>query len=129
MRKTPQRRAIAEAMAESLDFRSAQDIHDYLRAQGHTIGLATVYRTLTSMADAGDLDVLRGADGEARYRQCETTTHHHHLTCRVCNQAVEISGPGIERWTYDISKAHGYVDIDHTLELVGTCSACARKES
>ncbi|EYR63746.1 peptide ABC transporter substrate-binding protein [Actinotalea ferrariae CF5-4] len=125
-RMTRQRTAVADALSTVEDFRSAQQLHELLRDQGHGIGLATVYRTLQSLAEAGDVDVLRTSDGESVYRRCERREHHHHLMCRSCGTTVEIDGPAVETWAAQIGSRHGFTDIDHTIELFGTCSACAR---
>lgn len=123
VRPTRQRLAVAEVLASFDDFRSAQEIHDLLGQRGERVGLATVYRTLQSFADAGELDVLRTEEGEAIYRRC-STTHHHHLVCRSCGATVEVEGPAVERWTNAIAAEHGYSDLSHTLELFGICPAC-----
>ena len=96
-RPTRQRKAVAAALGDVEDFRSAQDIHALLKERGDDVGLTTVYRTLTALADAGDIDVLRTPDGESVYRQC-STGHHHHLVCRQCGLTVEIEGPAVEAW-------------------------------
>lgn len=123
VRPTRQRLAVAEVLASFDDFRSAQEIHDLLGQRGERVGLATVYRTLQSFADAGELDMLRTEEGEAIYRRC-STTHHHHLVCRSCGATVEVEGPAVERWTNAIAAEHGYSDLSHTLELFGICPAC-----
>ena len=122
-RPTRQRRAVAACLGSFDDFRSAQDIHDLLRRNGENVGLSTVYRTLQALADSGEVDVLRTEDGEAIYRRC-STTHHHHLVCRVCGRTVEVEGPTVERWTRTVAAAHGYADVSHTLEIFGTCAMC-----
>ena len=122
-RPTRQRMAVAAALASVDDFRSAQEIHDLIVQQGDTVGLATVYRTLQRLAESGEVDMLRSEDGEAIWRQC-SETHHHHLVCRGCGATVEVEGPAVERWTDTIAAEHGYADISHTLELFGTCPAC-----
>ena len=123
-RMTRQRTAVADALTTVEDFRSAQQLHEHLRDQGHGIGLATVYRTLQGLAEAGVVDVLRTDDGESVYRRCERSEHHHHLVCRSCGATVEIDGPAVEAWAAQIGASHGYSDISHTIELVGTCAAC-----
>jgi Fur family ferric uptake transcriptional regulator len=123
-RVTRQRIAVAEALIEVDDFRSAQQLHEYLRAHGDSIGLATVYRTLQALAEARQVDVLRTADGESLYRRCERREHHHHLVCRSCGATVEIDGPNVESWAAQVGAAHGFTDIEHTIELFGTCQAC-----
>lgn len=123
VRPTRQRRAVAVAVASFDDFRSAQDIHDLLRQNGENVGLSTVYRTLQTLADGGEVDMLRTEDGEAIYRRC-STTHHHHLVCRSCGRTVEVEGPTVERWSDSVASEHGFSDVSHTLEIFGTCPAC-----
>ena len=50
-RSTRQRTAVVGALDEIDDFRSTQEIHDYLRGKGENVGLTTVYRTLTALAE------------------------------------------------------------------------------
>lgn len=118
-RPTRQRRAVSAALEKFDDFRSAQEIHDLLDG----VGLSTVYRTLQAMADAGQIDMLRSESGEAIYRRC-SSTHHHHLVCRDCGATVEVEGPAVEKWTAAIAASHGYSEVSHTLELFGTCPSC-----
>jgi Fur family ferric uptake transcriptional regulator len=124
LRSTRQRRAVAAALQEFDDFRSAQEVHEALKATGDNVGLSTVYRALQAMADAGELDMLRSEGGEAVYRRC-SGSHHHHLVCRSCGATVEVEGPTVERWTRAVAAAHGYADVSHTLEIFGTCSRCS----
>ncbi|MCB7135423.1 Fur family transcriptional regulator [Cellulosimicrobium marinum] len=122
---TRQRAAVSDALEDLDDFRSAQQLHEILRSRGDSVGLATVYRTLQSLADGGDVDVLRTEDGENLYRRCERREHHHHLVCRACGRTVEIDGPTVEAWATHVGATHGFVDIQHTVELFGTCESCA----
>lgn len=120
-RLTRQQRAVLEALAGQAEFRSAQELHEKLDG---SVGLATVYRTLQKLSDAGEVDMLRSADGEAIYRRC-SDTHHHHLVCRSCGATVEVEGPAVERWTRAMAAEHGYSEVSHTLEIFGTCPACS----
>ena len=123
VRPTRQRKAIAEVLGTNEEFLSAQEIHDLLRRGGDSIGLSTVYRTVQALADAGEVDVLRTEGGEAVYRRC-SDTHHHHLVCRSCGATVEVEGPAVEKWTRAVAGEHGFTDVSHTLEIFGTCSSC-----
>ena len=124
-RPTRQRTAVAAALTGVTGFVSAQDLHEKLRAGGESVGLTTVYRHLQALADAGEVDVLRTHDGEAAYRQCAVEDHHHHLVCRTCGRAEEVTGPAVEAWAEAVGAEHGFVDITHTVEIFGTCAACA----
>lgn len=125
-RATRQRAAVAAVLADTTDFRSAQDLHAILRDRGERVGLTTVYRTLQALADSGEVDMLRSADGETVYRHCSSEAHHHHLVCRKCGRTVEVEGPDVERWAEKVGAAHGFVDVTHTVEVFGTCPDCAR---
>jgi Fur family ferric uptake transcriptional regulator len=122
-RPTKQRLAVLDALGSVDDFRSAQEVHEILASSGSPVGLATVYRTLQLYADQGDVDVLRREDGEAIYRRC-SQTHHHHLVCRSCGATVEVEGPTVERWTSAMAAEHGFTAVSHTLEIFGTGAAC-----
>ena len=124
-RSTRQRAAVRSLLASTDEFRSAQELHAQLRSRGQSVGLTTVYRTLQSLADAGEVDVLRTDDGESVYRRC-SDTHHHHLVCRSCGRTVEVEGPAVERWAREVAREHGFADATHTVEVVGTCRDCAR---
>lgn len=122
-RPTRQRAAVEALLVDIGDFRSAQDLHARLRAQGQTVGLATVYRTLQTMATDGAVDMMRNGDGEAVYRRC-STGHHHHLICRTCGRTVEIEEFAVESWTDRIAAENGFSDVHHILEMFGICTAC-----
>jgi Fur family ferric uptake transcriptional regulator len=124
-RLTKRQTTVADALGDTVDFTSAQDLHARLRAAGHSVGLATVYRALQTLSEEGDVDVLRTDDGEAVYRRCSTGAHHHHLVCRSCGRTVEVEGPTVERWADAVSAEHGFRDVTHTLEIFGTCADCA----
>lgn len=126
LRSTKQRAAVTRLLNEIDDFRSAQELHDQLRKQGEGIGLTTVYRTLQSLADAGEIDMLRSDSGEAVYRKC-SDHHHHHLVCRRCGRTVEVADPPVEDWAERIALDHGFSDVHHTMEIVGTCADCAAR--
>jgi Fur family ferric uptake transcriptional regulator len=125
-RATRQRTAVSAVLDDIDDFRSAQELHDLLKQRGQPVGLTTVYRTLQSLAEAGEVDVLRTADGEAVYRRC-SRGHHHHLVCRHCGRTVEVDGPAVERWADRVAGEHGFTDVSHTLEIFGSCPPCGGK--
>jgi Fur family ferric uptake transcriptional regulator len=108
-------------------FRSAQDVYSALRSKGETVGLSTVYRHLQSFVDAGLADVIHTPDGESTYRYCGAAEqgHHHHLVCRRCGRTEEIEGRAIEQWASSVAERFGFSDVDHTVELFGTCGACS----
>jgi Fur family ferric uptake transcriptional regulator len=123
-RNTRQRTEVLTLLAETDEFRSAQQLHAQLRATGSGVGLTTVYRTLQLLAEAGEVDQMRLPDGEQLYRRCSRSQHHHHLVCRSCGRTVEVEGPAVEKWAERQAAEHGFTDVQHTLEIFGRCAAC-----
>ena len=93
------------------------------------MGLATVYRSLQGLAEDGRIDALRSSEGESLYRICTSNGHHHHLVCRECGHAEEIEQSQIEAWVTSVAQGHGFANVEHSLELFGTCVSCQEKNT
>ena len=123
VRPTSQRVVVlTELMGERNDV-TAQQLHERLRSRGEQLGLATVYRTLGLLAEAGVIDSLSHRPGELCYRWCGEG-HHHHLVCSSCHQVVELAECELGSWLERISEAHGFVTTGHRLEVSGLCGDC-----
>ena len=123
LRPTRQRLAILDVLAREPNDVTAQELHDRLRARGPAPGLATVYRTLTRLADAGVVDVLVHRAGELCYRICGDG-HHHHFVCSRCHGVVELADCRLEPWLDDVASEHGFSVTGHRVELEGICASC-----
>jgi Fur family ferric uptake transcriptional regulator len=119
-RTTEQRRAIMDALRETETAVTAQELH--ARLEG--VGLATVYRNLQRLADEGQADTLRRESGEVAFLICERG-HHHHLTCRSCGRVEQVRDCRLGDWARAVADLHGFTQVEHRAELVGTCSHCA----
>jgi Fur family transcriptional regulator, ferric uptake regulator len=125
VRGTRQAQALATALDSLPGFCSAQEIHAELRRKGEHVGLTTVYRHLQLLSEQGRIDAIRDDSGEILYRQCGTSVHHHHLTCRNCGKSVEVEGRAVEQWAERVAAEAGFTDVGHTVELFGMCPECA----
>jgi Fur family ferric uptake transcriptional regulator len=121
-RRTDQREAIVLALRASDRAVTAQELHGQLEG----VGLATVYRNLQRLADAGDADTLRRQNGEVAFLLCGGG-HHHHLTCRECGHVEQVRDCRLDDWANGVAGAHGFSEVEHHAELVGLCAACSRK--
>ena len=123
VRPTRQRVRVLDELMSERDDVTAQQLHDRLRSRGEKLGLATVYRTLGLLAEAGVIDALSHRPGELCYRLCGPG-HHHHLVCSSCHRVVELADCELDPWLERISQAHGFVTTGHRLEASGLCAAC-----
>jgi Fur family ferric uptake transcriptional regulator len=102
---------------------SAEDLYKALVAEGSEIGLATVYRVLTQLADAGLLTRSRFETGKAVF-ELNTGTHHDHLVCLGCGRVDEFYDAQIEARQREVARAIGFGLQEHELALYGLCSDC-----
>ncbi|SJM63537.1 Zinc uptake regulation protein ZUR [Actinomycetales bacterium JB111] len=121
-RRTWQQSAVAEALDQVPSFVSAQDLHRRLMDSDQQVGLATVYRVLKRLEEAGDVDALITTDGETLYRACERG-HHHHLVCENCGATVDFTSPD-ETWMDEIAASHGFTPKRHVVDIYGLCRDC-----
>ena len=87
------------------------------------VGLATVYRQLNALVDAGRADTVAAASGQL-FGACEPGEgHHHHLVCESCGSAVELDPPD-EEWIAAAAQRSGFTVTRHVLEVFGRCAKC-----
>lgn len=122
LRATRQRLTVLEALRSREGNITAQDLHAELRQAGEPVGLTTVYRTLSALADAGFLDTFM-RDGEQAFRLCGDA-HHHHLVCETCNKVEEIVAETVETWVAEIGQRHDFEVTGHRADVFGVCAAC-----
>lgn len=123
VRATPRRLDVLEELARERDDVTAQQLWSRLRERDSRAGLATVYRTLALLSEAGVVDALSHHGGEQCYRLCGGG-HHHHLLCERCHRVVEVKECGLDDWVAAAANRHGFIATDHRLEIVGLCADC-----
>ncbi len=107
---------------------NAEDVYQQLLAQQSDIGLATVYRVLMQLEEAGVLRRSNFNPSKAVFELAETT-HHDHLICLGCGRADEFTDPAIEKRQKAVADSFGYTLSDHQLALYGYCAACTAERA
>lgn len=101
----------------------ADQVFRLLTEQGEDIALATVYRVLTQLDEAGA--ILRQAfDGHKSVYEINTGGHHDHLVCLKCGRVTEFDDASIEQRQLEVAKDNGYRLAQHSLTLYGYCPDC-----
>jgi Fur family ferric uptake transcriptional regulator len=124
MKITSQRKAIIETFLELGGHVSVEDIFYELRKRKKNIGLATIYRTLSMLKEAGLVSERDFRDGRTRFEI--VSEHHDHIICQKCGKVVEFRDETIEKLQEEISKRLGFVLISHRHELMGICEDCRK---
>ena len=99
------------------------------------MSLATVYRALGLLEEAGILEGHDFADGQRRYERALTREHHDHLICLDCRAVVEFQNPAIEELQEKVLREHGFTMVHHALTIFASCEAlratgtCPRRDA
>jgi len=116
LRLTDQRRTIAQVLETAEDHPDVEELHARAAALDARISIATVYRTVKLLDEAGILEKLEFGDGRARYEDAERD-HHDHLIDIQTGDVIEFVDPEIEALQEAIAARLGYRLVGHRLEL------------
>jgi Fur family transcriptional regulator, ferric uptake regulator len=132
-RMTGPRKHILRYLSQESEFRSAEEIYQALYNRCPSIGLTTVYRTLSLLTDMGMLVKLDSGDGTTRYRlalNSDESRHYHVLVCRSCSRIIRYSEiPEEEEEFYRrmekaIQEKMGFSVEKHLVQYQGLCPDC-----
>ena len=121
---TRQRLAIAERFLEAEGHLSAEELYSVLAQSESRAGLATVYRTLKTLVEAGLAEERYFPDGTVRYETAFGEPRHDHLACIACGRIMEMENPYIEALYALAAERHGLVASGHRLVITGVCADC-----
>ncbi|MEC7786525.1 MAG: transcriptional repressor, partial [Nitrospinota bacterium] len=96
-----------------------------IHAADPTIGIATLYRTMKLLMDAG-LAEMHTFNDKTTYERLYKVRHHDHLICKVCDKTVEFEHPLIEKYQIEVCERHGFTLKSHRMELFGVCNDCQK---
>jgi Fur family ferric uptake transcriptional regulator len=119
------RREVVEYLGRQDCCRSAQEIHDGLRASGAGVGLASVYRAVESLTSAGLVQRIDLGDGVARFEPAHAGgEHHHHFVCDDCGKVEPFEDSVLEAALERIAGGRSYAVEAHDVVLRGACGDC-----
>ena len=123
LRWTPQRKLILQVFLQNKGHISIDELHKHIQDKDATIGIATLYRTMKLLTEAG-LAEMHNFNEKTTYEHLYQVKHHDHLICRVCGRTVEFEHPLIEKYQLEICQQHGFTLKSHRMELFGVCNEC-----
>jgi Fur family ferric uptake transcriptional regulator len=122
---TRQRMTILEAIFESREHFTAEQLHRRLVEAGQRVSLATVYRSVNVLVEGGFLEALDVGGGQMLYERVEGAEEHHdHLVCLACGAIEEFRCDEIERLQEEAAAERGFEITHHSLRIFGRCREC-----
>ncbi|MCC7495816.1 MAG: transcriptional repressor [Fimbriimonadaceae bacterium] len=119
-RKTRQREAICAAFQRADRPLGPHEVLAEAQQVIGGLGLATVYRAVRDLLEAGWLQPVELPGEPPRY-EVAGKHHHHHFRCLQCAKVYELEGcPS----TLDRLLPPGFRMTDHQIVLYGQCASC-----
>jgi Fur family ferric uptake transcriptional regulator len=124
-RNTRQKQAIESVLRNHANPLSPGEILEFALKEVPSLGIATVYRSLKSLAKDGQVVSVEIPGEPPRYERADKG-HHHHFLCRTCGEVFDLKTclDGIKK----MAPPKFHVE-DHEIILYGTCGTCAPKKS
>ena len=125
-RFSKKRQAVLDCVLSTRTHPTAEWVHEHLKDAYPDMSLATVYRNLGQLRDAGLIQSIGIVNGEERYDG--VTDGHPHAVCSVCGRIIDIPPIDIPPIAVEeIRKKTGFTVSGTNLRFSGVCSACFDK--
>ena len=121
LKTTQQREAIVDAFLLTSGHVALDDLLARARRSHPGVGLATVYRTVKLLEEAGLAASRQFESGHTLYEVAQGRSHHDHLICQRCGFIVEFESEEIERLQESAARKMGFNVLRHRHELFGLC--------
>jgi len=123
---TPQRLAVFRHLADvGREHPSAEELHAAIRRELPTLSLATVYKTLDTLARIGAVRQVSRTGARARWDA--GLESHHHLVCIGCGSVTDVTDArldAVKPRAAALASRHGFAASGHVVEIFGRCAAC-----
>jgi Fur family ferric uptake transcriptional regulator len=122
-RITPQRKLVVGILSQAKGHLDANDIYERGRRQDARLSLATVYRTLNVLKEAGVIRELH-LDDEHHHYELDGQDKHSHLVCLRCGRVIEVDSSAFAEAAMAAGESHGFEVASAQVELTGYCADC-----
>jgi Fur family ferric uptake transcriptional regulator len=126
---TGQREIILYTLYNNDQHFTSEDLYMHIKNEYPelSIGIATVYRTLTLLED-NELVSSISLGVQGKKYEIANKPHHDHIICDKCSKIVEFENEKIEELQHTIAKESGFKLTNHIMQLYGICKECQEKE-
>lgn len=127
-RLTPQRLIVLSIVSEGDGHMGVDEIFQSAKAAYPYMDVATVYRTLHLFRKLGVVTEVAIGD-RLHYELTDSQGGHHHMVCRVCHGAFNLSPHYLEEFRNTLSQEFGFEpDLEH-FAISGVCAGCRDSNS
>jgi Fur family transcriptional regulator, peroxide stress response regulator len=121
----PQRIAIVQFVLHNHTHPTAQKIYNEVKKVYPTVSLATIYKTVQILKEAGLIQELNLEKDQARFDP--NMKPHAHLVCFQCKSINDCTDPMISEIVDRMSSEADFSAGEWNFDIFGICSNCRRK--
>lgn len=124
LRLTGPRRVIFGVISEMTNHPDVVELHRRIQAVDRRISLATVYRNLRQLIEAGIVIRYAFDHGRSRY-ELASRPHQDHLIDRKSGKLIEFHSPELEKLLNELAARQGYRIVSRRLDIYVEALAAA----
>ncbi len=126
---TSQREIILYTLYNNTEHFTSEDLYMLIKKEYPelTVGIATVYRTLT-LLEENELVSSISLGTQGKKYEIANKPHHDHIICDTCGKIVEFENEEIEELQHTIATKSGFKLTNHIMQLYGICAECQKKD-
>lgn len=126
LRLTPQRIAILKYLDGNTSHPTADNIYRDLKQKNPTLSFATVYNTLQTLREHGE--VMEITIDPVRKHYDPNTSPHHHVICISCNDLWDVFVDYSDVLKLPSNVAKGIKTVGVHVDFYGLCKNCQKEE-
>jgi Fe2+ or Zn2+ uptake regulation protein len=124
-RVTAQRTILLETIAHKAGHLSVQEVYQEARKRLPGLNLATVYRTVDSLREAGLIDGYTAGSEPMQFAIRDHGDPHGHLVCRNCGAVADFDLALVDSLAGGVKESTGFTIDGNHLTLEGLCEDCS----
>ena len=121
-RMTPQRLAVLKILLNYNEHLSVEQIHERVKVDFPMTSLATIYKTVGTLKDIGEVMELSFSDESNRYDG--EAYPHPHLICVKCKKIMDVDVEELGELPGDVAGKTGYQIVGYRFDIFGICPKC-----
>jgi Fur family peroxide stress response transcriptional regulator len=117
--------AIIKALLAA-DHPTIEELYRAVKRDFPMTSLVTVYRTMSTLREAGEVLEVDAGDLVAHY-DGQRPTQHPHLVCTVCGRVADSPALDMQALTTDLGQRAGEWALSEEVHIYGLCPDCQAK--
>lgn len=122
LKVTPQRIAIYSYLTGTCIHPSVETIYNSIKPEFPKISLATVYKTVIALRNAGLIQEINVGEDSFRYDGCPDK--HTHLICKKCHNVYDYKAINAKKYIKEINNQLGFDSESIQMFIYGVCQNC-----